>query len=88
MAGVEDGGSDALKMNVFKDLLYDAVVQHGSESRLFSQSDLLDLNVIPNRDLPLLARVVQELTNAKLLVGVSSAAGLAWRWRSKEEAKK
>lgn len=88
MAGDDDKGGDALKINVYRDLLYDAVVQHGSESRLFSQNDLLDLDVIPARDVLLLVKVIQALTSAKLLVAITSATGLAWRWRSREEAKK
>ncbi|KAM7188453.1 DNA-directed RNA polymerase [Naviculisporaceae sp. PSN 640] len=83
-----DAGSEALKMGVFKDLLYDAISDFGSDTRLFTQNDLLDLNVIPNRDATLLLKVVQALTSAKLLIGTTTADGLAWRRRSREEAKK
>ncbi|KAM7216565.1 DNA-directed RNA polymerase [Rhypophila decipiens] len=81
-------GDNDIKIDVFKDLLYDAVREHGSESRLFTQSDLLDLNVIPDRDVLLLVKVVQALTADKLLVATREGSTLAWRWRSREEAKK
>ncbi|AEO70571.1 uncharacterized protein THITE_2122199 [Thermothielavioides terrestris NRRL 8126] len=80
---------DSAKLQILKDALYDEIRQHGSETRLFTQSDLLDLNIIPHNDVNLLLRVVQGLTDEKLLVGTTNHhAGLAWRWRSREEAKK
>ncbi|KAK4129139.1 DNA-directed RNA polymerase III-like protein [Parathielavia appendiculata] len=80
---------DSAKLQILKDALYEEIRQHGSETRLFTQRDLLDLNIIPNNDLLLLVRVVQGLTDDKLLVGTTNHhAGLAWRWRSREEAKK
>ncbi|KAL2124988.1 hypothetical protein VTJ04DRAFT_1353 [Mycothermus thermophilus] len=80
---------DAAKLKTLKDALYEEMRQHGSETRLFTQRDLLDLNVIPNNNVMLLVRVVQGLCDDKLLVGTTNHhAGLAWRWRSREEAKK
>jgi hypothetical protein len=80
---------DSAKLKILKDALYDEIKQHGSETRLFSQRDLLDLNIIPNGNVLLLVRVVQGLCDDKLLVGTTNHhAGLAWRWRSREEAKK
>ncbi|KAK3905751.1 DNA-directed RNA polymerase [Staphylotrichum tortipilum] len=80
---------DSAKLAILKDALYEEIRQHGSETRLFTQKDLLDLNIIPNNNVLLLVRVVQGLTDDKLLVGTTNHhAGLAWRWRSREEAKK
>jgi DNA-directed RNA polymerase III subunit RPC6 len=80
---------ESAKLQILKDALYEEIKQHGSETRLFTQNDLLDLNIIPNNDVLLLVRVVQGLTDDKLLVGTTNHhAGLAWRWRSREEAKK
>jgi len=80
---------DSAKLLILKDALYEEIRQHGSETRLFTQKDLLDLNIIPNNNVLLLVRVVQALTDDKLLVGTTNHhAGLAWRWRSREEAKK
>lgn len=80
---------DAAKIQIWKDALYEEVRQHGSEARHFTQQDLLDLGVIPNNDTLLLLNVVQGLTSDKLLVGVTGGStGIAWRWRSREDAKK
>lgn len=87
MAGDEAEGETA-KLQLFKDALYDEARQHGSESRLFNQQDLLDLGIIPNNDANLLLAVVQGLTSDKLFVGVTGTHGIAWRWRSREDAKK
>lgn len=80
---------DSAKLQILKDALYEEMRQHGSETRLFTQNDLLDLGIIPNNNVVLLVRAVQGLTDDKLLVGTTNHhAGLAWRWRSREEAKK
>ncbi|KAK4156163.1 hypothetical protein C8A00DRAFT_30976 [Chaetomidium leptoderma] len=85
----DDLADDSVKRQILKDTLYDEIKQHGSETRLFSQKDLLDLNIIPNNNVLLLVRIVQGLCDDKLLVGTTNHhAGLAWRWRSREEAKK
>ncbi|KAK3300589.1 RNA polymerase Rpc34 [Chaetomium fimeti] len=82
----DDAGA---KLQILKDALYDEMRQHGSEARPFSQKDLNDLNIIPNNDVNLLLSVVQRLCDDKLLVGIANHhAGMAWRWRSREEAKK
>ncbi|KAK3362470.1 RNA polymerase Rpc34 [Lasiosphaeria hispida] len=86
MAG--DEADDAAKIAILKDALYDKVRDHGSELRLFTQKDLMELGIIPAGNLLLLVRVVQALTDDKLFVGVNSGAGIAWRWRSREDAKK
>ncbi|KAK4193223.1 DNA-directed RNA polymerase [Podospora australis] len=92
MADTQSEGNKA-KLQIFKDTLYDTVQQHGSETRLFSQRDLLDLDVIPEDaklgKLGLLLQVVQALCDDKLFIGTNSpTSGLAWKWRSREEAKK
>src|SRR5690349_11501140 len=86
-AKMEEG--KAAKVDILKNTLYDTVIQHGSNTRLFTQSDLLDLDIIPHRNLQLLLQVIQALTNDKLLVGVTGGqGGLAWKYRSREDAKK
>ncbi|KAL2154637.1 hypothetical protein VTH82DRAFT_3313 [Thermothelomyces myriococcoides] len=85
----EGRADDPVKIQILKDALYEEMRQHGSESRPFTQKDLLDLNIIPNGNLELLLQVVQRLCDDKLLVGMTNNhAGMAWRWRSREEAKK
>lgn len=86
MANEEPGG--AAKLQVLKDTLYEEARSHGSESRMFSQQDLVDLGVVPPNDIALLVRVIQGLCDDKLFVGVTSQSGIAWRWRSREDAKK
>jgi DNA-directed RNA polymerase III subunit RPC6 len=80
--------ADAAKLDILKEALYEEVRNHGSEARLFSQKDLVDLNVVPKENVMLLVRVIQGLCDDKLLVGVTSQSGIAWRWRSREDAKK
>ncbi|KAK1764746.1 DNA-directed RNA polymerase III-like protein [Phialemonium atrogriseum] len=82
-------GDDAAKLAVLKETLYDEMQQHGSNERLYNQKDLIDLNIIPNDDIILLLRVVQRLCDDYLLVSTNDGrSGLAWRWRSKEDARK
>ena len=82
-------GDDAAKLAVLKETLYDEMQQHGSNERLYNQKDLIDLNIIPNDDVILLLRVVQRLCDDYLLVSTNDGrSGLAWRWRSKEDARK
>jgi len=81
---------DLDKMEVWKDMLYDEMMASGSEQRLYSQKDLVALNVVPDGDLQLLMKIVQALTNDKLLRPVTDTRQglLCWRWRSAEEAQK
>ncbi|KAL0935545.1 DNA-directed RNA polymerase III subunit rpc6 [Colletotrichum truncatum] len=76
------------KLEVWKETLYDAFQKAGDENHLFTQYDILDFEVIPNRDTVTLLKVLQSLTNDRLLIAVSSQTGLAWRWRSVEDAEK
>lgn len=80
--------ADPAKMDVFKQSIYEGMRSNGDEDRLYTQYDLFELDVIPNRDPQLLLKTVQSLTNDKLLIVVSIQGGLAWRYRSREEAKK
>ncbi|KAK1757811.1 DNA-directed RNA polymerase [Echria macrotheca] len=76
------------KVKLLKDMLYEAVCQHGSDSRLFTQKDLVDLGVVPANDPILLLSLIQGLTDDKLLVASTGPTGICWRWRNREEAKK
>ncbi|KAL7793158.1 RNA polymerase Rpc34 [Trichoderma ceciliae] len=78
--------ADAAKLAVLKELLYERCREEGD---MFSQDDLLRLEVIPNRDLLLLARVVQSLSDDKLFITMREASGqVLWKWRDKQEAHK
>lgn len=83
-----NGSSDAdsAKLAVLKELLYERCREEGD---MFSQDDLLRMEVIPNRDLLLLARVVQSLSDDKLFITMREASGqVLWKWRDKQEAHK
>jgi hypothetical protein len=80
--------TDRDKIQIWKDMLYEQCQANGSESRLYSQIDLLDFDVIPRRDPATLLRVVQRLCDDRLLVPVSGRDGLAWKWRDVQEAAK
>lgn len=83
--------ADNAKLSVWKEALYERCKEAGSANGndLFSQDDLLRLDVIPNRDLALLIRVVQSLTDDKLFVTMREASGqVLWKWRDAQEAHK
>lgn len=85
------GGSDpqAAKLEVWKQALYERVKETSRDNDLFSQDELLQLDVIPNKDLRLLAQVVQSLSNDKLFVTMREASGqVLWKWRDAQEAHK
>ncbi|KJZ77012.1 hypothetical protein HIM_03333 [Hirsutella minnesotensis 3608] len=88
-AGGKNEAEDA-KIAVWKDALYERVREAGPDSNdLFSQDELLKLDVIPNRDLMLLARVVQALTDEKLFITMRDGSGqVLWKWRDAQEAHK
>lgn len=92
MAGVASpalDGDQGAKFDILKEALYDEMQQHGTVERLYNQKDIFDLNIIPNDDLALLLRVVHGLCGEYLLVSTEHGrSGLAWRWRSSEDAKK
>ncbi|KAL6919574.1 hypothetical protein ACHAPO_004001 [Fusarium lateritium] len=75
------------KLGVWKEALYERCRESGTD--MFSQDDLMRLDVIPNRDLMLLARVVQSLTDDKLFITMREASGqVLWKWRDSQEAHK
>ncbi|KAK5992606.1 putative DNA-directed RNA polymerase III subunit rpc6 [Cladobotryum mycophilum] len=81
-----DGDAEVAKLGVWKEALYERCREAGD---MFSQDDLLRLDVIPNRDLLLLARVVQSLSDDKLFITMREASGqVFWKWRDKQEAHK
>lgn len=83
---VNGSDADSAKLAVLKELLYDRCREEGD---MFSQDDLLRMEVIPNRDLLLLARVVQSLSDDKLFITMREASGqVLWKWRDKQEAHK
>lgn len=93
-AAAAAGDADDAKLAVWKEALYekckeickDADMDNGG---LFSQDDLLNLDVIPRRDLMLLARVVQSLSDDKLFVTMRDQSGqVSWKWRHAQEAHK
>jgi DNA-directed RNA polymerase III subunit RPC6 len=82
-------GEDTPKVEILKDALYEEMTQHGSSERLYSQNDLISLNIIPKNDLSLLLKVVQGLCDDRLLIAASdNRVGISWRYRSREEARK
>ncbi|KID78824.1 uncharacterized protein G6M90_00g026210 [Metarhizium brunneum] len=90
-APVAAGGSesDGAKLAVWKEALYERCKEAGPGNDLFSQDDLLRLDVIPNKDLLLLARVVQSLSDDKLFITMREASGqVLWKWRDAQEAHK
>ncbi|KAK4200234.1 putative DNA-directed RNA polymerase III subunit [Triangularia verruculosa] len=88
MAAIKSEGELA-KLTIIKDELYETMKEHGSEEREFSQADIKALNVIPNNDTATLLKVIQALTDEKLLVGFALPGGeIRWRWRGREDARK
>ncbi|KAG5979733.1 hypothetical protein E4U55_004826 [Claviceps digitariae] len=84
-----DSESEAAKLAVWKDALYERCKAFGPGNDMFSQDDLLRLDVIPNKDLLLLARVVQSLSDDKLFITMREASGqVLWKWRDAQEAHK
>ncbi|KAG6003461.1 hypothetical protein E4U21_002020 [Claviceps maximensis] len=84
-----DNESEAGKIAVWKEALYERCKEFGPGNDMFSQDDLLRLDVIPNKDLLLLARVVQSLSDDKLFITMREASGqVLWKWRDAQEAHK
>ncbi|RDA90286.1 hypothetical protein CP533_1490 [Ophiocordyceps camponoti-saundersi (nom. inval.)] len=85
-AGAE---GEAVKLSILKDALYEACKEAWPDNGLFSQDELLQLNVIPNRNLLLLAKVVQSLSDDKLFITMRESSGqVLWKWREAQEAHK
>ncbi|KAM4058645.1 RNA polymerase rpc34 subunit [Hirsutella rhossiliensis] len=88
-APAAEGESEAAKLAVWKEALYERCKEAWPGNDLFSQDDLMRLDVIPNRDLLLLARVVQSLSDDKLFITMREASGqVLWKWRDAQEAHK
>jgi DNA-directed RNA polymerase III subunit RPC6 len=80
------GESNASKVDVWKMVLYERCKELGE---MFTQEDLLRLDVIPNGDLQLLIDVIQALSNDKLLITMRDPSGqVLWKWRDAQEAHK
>ena len=80
---------DVAKLAVLKSALYEACRNSStSDSHIFTQSDLLNLNVIPARNASLLLKILQSLSDDRLFVPVNTPQGLGWRWRDEDEAQK
>lgn len=89
MSRAAGGDADAAKLAVWKQALYEKCKDAAPENDMFSQDDLLRLDVIPNKDLLLLARVVQSLSDDKLFITMREASGqVLWKWRDAQEAHK
>jgi len=76
------------KIELYKDALYDACRASGTDQRLFSQQELLDLGAIPANDLMILKSVLQRLNDERLLISCQGPNGLAFKWREQSEAEK
>lgn len=88
-SGADNGESEAAKIAVWKQALYERCKEVAPENDYFSQDDLMKLDVIPNKDLLLLARVLQSLSDDKLFVTMREASGqVLWKWRDAQEAHK
>ncbi len=83
------GSEDPSKVDFLKEALYDAVKEVSSEERLWSQKDLVNLDIIPGQNVALLLSVINKLCSEMLFKPVTDGRlGVCWRWRSEEDAKK
>jgi len=80
-------GGDTEKIETLKAILYETVKDDSGEGRLWSQQDLLDLDIIPGGNITVLMSVVQKLCNERLFKLVEGNNGVCYRWRSEEDAK-
>ena len=77
------------KVKVWSRVLYDKCQETWPETAMFTQADMLSLDVIPNRNINLLLEAIQVLSNAKLLISLKENSGqMSWKWREEEEAEK
>ncbi|KAH8681887.1 RNA polymerase Rpc34 [Xylariales sp. PMI_506] len=86
---------DRDKISILKDQLYaacqsqlDGDDEKAYNSKVFTQEDLQNLDVIPPKDLKTLAQVIHELTEEYLFIVVNTQYGAAWRLRQESEALK
>lgn len=80
-------------ISVLKDQTYEACMSAWADydndpKMTFRQSDVLDLDVIPNGDLNILLQVVQALLDEKLLKVVHAEGGMGWKLRTRDVAKR
>jgi hypothetical protein len=77
-------------IGALKKELYDYCLpmQQEGDYAVFHQSDLLEFDIIPKKDLTTLLQVVQALVNEKLFKIVTNADGVGWRLRTADEARK
>jgi len=70
--------------------VYDACLPHAREDpkMVFRQSDILDMDIIPNGHLETLLLVAQLLLDEKLFKAVHDTHGMGWKLRTVDEAKK
>ncbi|KAI1638945.1 DNA-directed RNA polymerase III subunit RPC6 [Biscogniauxia mediterranea] len=61
---------------------------NGDPGKLFTQDDLMALDVIPPKDVKKLLKIIQVLTDERLFAPVYMPSGLAWRLRPQAEAAK
>lgn len=89
MASSRAPSEDPSKSDLLRDALYQAVVDNGSESRLWNQRELLALDVIPEQNLMVLMKAVQGLCQEFLFKAMNdSRVGLCWRYRPAVDAAK
>ncbi|KAI0170010.1 RNA polymerase Rpc34 [Hypoxylon sp. FL1284] len=76
--------------SLIKSHLYDACQDacRSNPDKLFSQEDLMELGVVPPKDVKTLLQIIQLLTSERLLAPVHLHNSLAWRLRSKADAAK
>ncbi|KAI1765631.1 RNA polymerase Rpc34 [Hypoxylon sp. FL1150] len=76
--------------SILKSQLYDACQDAcaSNPEKLFSQEDLMGLNVLPPKDIKRLLQLIQLLTKERLLAPVHFHNGLAWRLRTEADAAK
>ena len=88
-AAAVGGDAESAKLDMWKEALYEKTRKSVGEGEAFSQQDLLALDVIPNKDLALLARVLQALSNEKLFITMRENTGQpVWKWKDPQEANK
>ncbi|OTA90707.1 hypothetical protein M434DRAFT_364782 [Hypoxylon sp. CO27-5] len=76
--------------SILKNQLFAACQDACSDNpdKLFSQEDLMALDVVPPKDVKKLLQIIQILTRERLFAPVHFHSGLAWRVRPEEEAAK
>ncbi|KAE9368426.1 RNA polymerase Rpc34 [Stipitochalara longipes BDJ] len=74
----------------WKEEIYEACSPLAQESprMIFRQSDILDMDIIPNDHLETLLAVAQLLLDEKLFKAVHDTQGMGWKLRTVDEAKK